>query len=367
MPGLRVAVDVTPLAGVRAGIAQTVEHLLRVLPEVAPEIDVLPFALSRSARKAPEVLPVGTRFLSLPAGIALRLWARVDGPRVDRALADADVVHGTNFVVPPTAKPSTVTVHDTWCLEHPEECDPNLRPFDPALRRAIGRGAWVHVSTRAVEESIRARYAAERIGRVPFAVPPVPAAGALPRGVAAPYVLAISTLDHRKRHVHLVRAFAAVAPSDPDLQLVIAGADGNAADDVRRAVRDLPADVARRVRLVGRVDDATRAALLRTATVLAYPSADEGFGLPVLEAMTVGVPVVATSVGGIPEVSGGAAVLVPVDDDPAALVEALQRVIGDAGLRARLRREGREQAARYTWEAHARGMADLWLRAAEAS
>lgn len=355
----------TPLAGVRAGVAQCVEHLLTALPDVAPEIDVVPYVLSRAARDRVEDLPFNTRFLTVPAGVALRLWTRVDRPRVDGDLDDVDVVHGTNFVVPPTRRPSSVTVHDTYCLLHPDDCDPNVRPFDAVIRRAAARGAWLHVSTRSIEYQVLSRYGAERVARVPFGVPPVGPSGALPPAITGPYILAISTLDQRKRHEHLVRAFRSVAPWDPELQLVIAGADGNAKDDVVKAIKALPPDVERRVVLVGRVDEPTRAALVRKATVLAYPSADEGFGFPVLEAMAVGVPVVASRVGGIPEVAGGAAVLVPVEDDAGSLVDALRRVITDGALRARLRRRGRARAELYTWEAHARGMADLWLRAAE--
>jgi glycosyltransferase involved in cell wall biosynthesis len=366
VPGLRVAVDVTPLAGVRAGVAQCVEHLLQALPGAAPEIEVVPYVLSRSARQHAADLPFNTRFLKVPAGLALRAWSRTDRPRVDGELDDVDVVHGTNFVVPPTKRPSTVTVHDTFCLLHPDQCEPNVRPFDAIVRRSAARGAWLHVSSRSVEHQVLERYGAERVARVPFGIPPLAASGPLPPDVTAPYVLAISTLDNRKRHEHLVRAFRSVAPWDPDLQLVIAGADGNAKDAVVRAIKALPADVERRVVLLGRVDESTRAALIRTATVLAYPSADEGFGFPVLEAMAVGVPVVATRVGGIPEVSGGAAVLVALDEDPGPLVDGLRRVITDPALRARLRRRGRARAEAFTWEAHARGMADLWQRAAEA-
>jgi glycosyltransferase involved in cell wall biosynthesis len=367
--GIRVAVDVTPLVGVRAGVTQCVEHLLAALPDVAPHVEVVPYVLSRRARTHAAELPAGTRYLRCPAGMALRAWSRADWPRADRDLGDVDVVHGTNFVVPPSRRPSTVTVHDTFCLVHPEACDPNVRPFDAVLRRAVRRGVWVHVSTRSIEEQVRARYGTDgvdvdRVVRVPFGVPPIGPAGALPPAITGPYVLAISTMERRKRHAHLVRAFGDVAPSDPELQLVIAGADGNASEEVVRAIDALADDARRRVVLVGRVDESTRAALVRRATVLAYPSEDEGFGFPVLEAMAVGVPVVASRVGGIPEVAGDAAVLVPVSDDVAPLADALRTVITDGALRARLRREGRDRAESFSWGQHAAGMVELWERAA---
>ena len=364
MPGLRVAVDVTPLLGVRTGVKQCVEHLLRALPAVAPDIVVVPYVLSRAARGRADELPFATRFLRLPAGVAIRTWGFVDHPRVDRVLHDVDVVHGTNFVVPPTRRPRTVTVHDAYCLVHPSECDPAVRPFKRAVGHAIARGAWVHVSTRSIGKQIVELYDAPRVARVPFGVPALGEAGRVPRGLIGPYILAISQLDARKRHEHLVRAFRTVASWNPSLQLAIAGPDGNAKDAVERAIKGLPADIARRVFLLGRVDEPTRVALLRNAAVLAYPSADEGFGFPVLEAMSAGVPVVATRVGGLPEVTAGAAVLIPVEDDPGALVEALRRVVTDEDVRTRLVRRGHRRVGELTWDDHARGMAELWRRAA---
>lgn len=364
MPGLRVAVDVTPLLGVRTGVYQCVEHLLAALPDAAPDITVVPYVLSHAARRRAADLPPGTRFFSIPAGVAIPAWAHADWPRVDRVLGDVDVVHGTNFVVPPTRRPSTVTVHDAYCLLHPRRCHPSVRPFARAVKRAVDRGAWLHVSTRAVELDMIDLYAAPRIARVPFGVPDLGPAGSLPDGVRSPYILAINSLDARKRHEHLVRAFRSVAPWHPELQLVIAGADGDAKDAVVRAIKELPTDVARRVVLTGQVSAPTRVALLRSARVLAYPSADEGFGFPVLEAMAAGVPVVASHVGGLPEVTRGAALLVPVEDDPGALVDALRHVVSDESKRAHLRRLGLARVGEFSWTRHAEGMAALWRQAA---
>lgn len=354
----------TPLLGVRSGVFQCVDHLLRALPTAAPDIEVVPYVLSRAARMRADELPPDTRILPVPAGVAIRTWGFIDRPDVAAQFEDVDVVHGTNFVVPPVELPSTVTVHDSYCLQHPGECGPAVRPFARAVRRAVRRGAWLHVSTSAMERDMVEMFHAERIALVPFGVPRLGTEGDLPANVHAPYVLAISTLDNRKRHEHLVRAFRSVAPWDPELSLVIAGADGNAKVAVERAIKALPPDVQARVVLAGRVDEPTRVALIRHATVLAYPSADEGFGFPVLEAMRAGIPVVATRVGGLPEVTGGAALLVPVEDDPGALVDALRRIITDGTLRANLRRRGRSRAEDFSWDAHAKGMAALWREAA---
>lgn len=367
MPGLRVAIDVTPLLGVRTGVFQCVDHLLKALPEAAPDVQVIPYVLSRRAKSRASDLPFGTRFLKVPAGLAIRSWGFTDRPSVDRTLHDADVVHGTNFVVPPTSRPSTVTVHDTFCLVHPGECPPSVRPFDRALRRAVARGAWLHTSTSVLRYQMLSLYGAERVAIVPFGVPPLGPGGPLPEHVHPPYILSINTLEPRKRQEHLVRAFRSVAAWDENLQLVIAGADGAASEAVAKAIKALPPQLEARVLRLGRVDEETRAALIRRASILAYPSADEGFGFPMLEAMAAGVPVVATHAGGVPEIAGSAALLVPVEDDPGALVDALRRVITDGGLRATLRRQGRARAERFSWPEHAAGMAALWRRAAEAA
>ncbi|MDQ3462790.1 MAG: glycosyltransferase, partial [Actinomycetota bacterium] len=129
------------------------------------------------------------------------------------------------------------------------------------------------------------------------------------------------------------------------------------------ALAALPADVAARVVVLGWVDDPVRRSLLARAAVLAFPSRDEGFGFPVLEAMALGTPVVATAVGGVPEVVGDAAVLVPAGDDD-ALARALAEVLDDEAQRVRLVAAGPVRAATFTWERTATGVVDLWRRLA---
>lgn len=316
---MRVAVDVTPLLGRVTGVGQAVQGLLGALPGVAPDVSVVEYELTRRA------LPV-------PPSVLVRLWSRADRPSGERWLPAADVVHGTNFVVPPSGRPSTITVHDCWCQRSPGACTPTIAAATATVHRAVRRGAWVHVSTEWGAAEVREVYGAgERVRVVPFGVPEVAEAG--PPPVDGPYVLALGGGGTRKRTDVLRDAMAAF----PDLQLVVTGEPPT-----------------------GWVEDATRAALLRGATVLAYPSAYEGFGFPVLEAMSVGVPVVASAVGGVPEVAGDAAVLVPPEDVD-ALRAGLQRALDE---RESLVTRGRARAAGFTWERHAEGMAALWREAA---
>jgi glycosyltransferase involved in cell wall biosynthesis len=316
---MRVAVDATPLLGARTGVGRAVEGLLGALPAVAPDVEIAPYELTR-----------GTA--ALPPSVLVRLWRRGDWPGGDRWLPAADVVHGTNFVVPPTRRPATLTVHDCWCARSPGACEPTIAAATATVRRAVARGAWIHVSTEWGAREVRELYGAERVRVVPFGVPDVPAAG--PPTIDGPYVLALGdSADPRKGHDVLRTAMRELS----DLKLVVVGGDRW-------------------------VDETSRAALLRGARVVAYPSRYEGFGFPVLEAMSVGVPVVASAVGGVPEVAGDAALLVP-PDDPGALASALRTAVDDDAERARLIAAGTARAAGFTWEQHARGMVALWQAA----
>ncbi len=360
---MRAALDVTPLLGARTGIGQFVHALLDALERRPDGPELVPYVLSGRARRRRGGLPAGTRVLPMPAAALVRCWARADRPVADRWLGGVDVVHGTNFVVPPMRAGARVTsVQDTWCLREPERCSPAVRLFGPVVRRAVARGAWVHASSAFVAGEVRELLATDRVVVVPYGVPDVgdpadAARVALPAGVRAPYVVALGALDARKNLATLVRAFAAVEASD--VQLVLAGPDGTASAEVDAAIAALPGERRRRVVRVGMVSDAERRALLHGAAVLAYPSLYEGFGFPVLEAMAAGVPVVCTTAGAVPEVAGDAALLVdPHDAD--ALAGALTRALTDGAVRADLTRRGRARAAAFTWEATAEGMLRLW-------
>ena len=370
---MRIAFDATPLREPRTGVPQTVYELLDALPA---DVEVVPYvpsgrALLARARRQPIDLPAGTRLLPVPARVLMRAWARSDWPPADRWLGDADVVHGTNFVVPPMRRrPTTVTVHDCWCARHPQRCLPERAAFTSVVQRAVDRGAWLHVSTQYMAGEVAQLYgAAERVAVVPFGVPAVGVSGdegaaSLPAAVGdRPFVLALGSIDPRKAYDALVRAFALVATggASDDLRLVVAGPDGPGRPALEAALAALPGELRARVVVLGWVDDDVRRALLSRATVLAYPSLYEGFGFPVLEAMAAGVPVVATAAGGVPEVAGDAAELVAVGDDE-ALAGALARVVDDDALRARLVAAGRARAATFTWERTAAGMVALWRR-----
>ncbi len=352
---MRLAVDVTSLLDVHTGVAAVLRHHLDGLGE-RTGAEVVPYAVTwRGRNRYPDVThrPMAAQPLR-------RLWMRFDGPVIERWVGDVDVVWGPNFVVPPTRGAARLaTVHDLTCLRYPELCTPDVLQYPTLLRRAVAGGAHFHVVSRFVGDEVVELLGApaERVHVVPNGVDPAvpgdPARG-LARAGSERYVLAIGTVEPRKDHPSLVRAFAALASSHPDAALVIAGADGWGAAALSAALDEVPAAVAARVRRLGFVSEGERVDLVAGAAVLAYPSVYEGFGLPPLEAMAAGTPVVGTSAGALPEVLGDAADLVPVGDVD-ALAGALGRVLDDDEHRAALVERGRARAARWSWpEAQAR-------------
>ena len=369
-----VAIDVTPLLGARSGIGAAVAEIVTALRALEAGPDLVPYTLSTRARLHRDAVPADTRFVPIPARILLKSWVRADAPRIDRWLRPAQVVHATNYLAPPSRLPTLVSVYDCSFVRYPELCTPEVRAFDPVIRRAVARGATLHTGSEFVAEEIEEIYgrglrAAGRLVVIPLGVPTLGDAAEMPAAVAevlrgAPFIVAIGTLEPRKNFAHLVGAFGALATRHPDLRLVIAGHDGPARPEIEAAVARLAVGVRERVVLAGGVTDAGRRALLENATLLAYPSIYEGFGFPVLEAMTAGIPVVAARAGSIPEVAGDAALLFePTNEE--ALAAEMERVISDATTRTELIARGRDRVHAFSWDHTARALASCYRRIAE--
>jgi glycosyltransferase involved in cell wall biosynthesis len=190
-----------------------------------------------------------------------------------------------------------------------------------------------------------------------------PAAEVLARhGLTKPYVLAVGTLEPRKNLPALIAAFAALPPAVRDAhELVLVGAIGWDTDETLAAV----AQHRSLVRQLGHVPDEDLAALYRGAALFAYPSLYEGFGLPVLEAMAAGAPVLTSNLSSLPEVAGDAALYVD-PRDVGSIAGGLERGLTDRDAAAALAARGRERAAAFSWDRHAREMLDVIERAAAA-
>ncbi len=359
---IRVALDITPLFGPATGIGRVTAALVQRLGS-DPSLAMTGVLISRRARhELSRRLPTGWdhRAMMLPARACHWLWRRGDHPR----LVGYDLVHGINYVVPPAGGGrELVAVHDLTAWRYPQLVDAHSAHNPALLARALARGAHVHTGSRFVADELihDLGIPAERVHTVINGFTPSESgSGEHGRQLAGGrYVVAIGTIEPRKDYVGLVEAMEHVWSRFPDLRLVIVGRPGWGADRFENAVSSCsrPRQVAR----LGYVTDEERADLLAGAEALAYPSVYEGFGLPVLEAMDAGVPVVATATGSIPEVAGAAATLVP-PGDPEALAGALMTMLDDNRLRAKLIEMGRERTTMFSWDGFADDMVALYHR-----
>jgi glycosyltransferase involved in cell wall biosynthesis len=359
-PLLRVALDVTPMLGPPTGVSQTTAGLLRALRN-RHEVDVSGYVLSLRG-VVPRDLLAGTKVVSRrwPAALVHRSWARSDLPRGRWVAGPCDVIHGTNYTTPPAPRGRVVSVQDLTMVTHPEWCTPQVTTMLGALRRAVERGAHVHVTSAASAEEAVAHLGVDtaHLHVIPVALTPVGSGdGERGRALAGAdvYVLAIGTTEPRKG---LTALPAALSRLDGAVRLVVAGPVGPAEEELAAAVA--AAGIGDRYRRLGVVDEQARVDLLHGAAVLAYPSLEEGFGLPPLEALSIGCPVVASHVGALPELVGDHVELIPPGDDT-ALGEALQAAIEH---RATVPAELVDRLAAMTWERAADQMIDVYRLAA---
>ena len=372
---MRVALDATPLLGHPTGVGAFCQGALAALAQ-RPGVDVRAYAVSWRRRRLMEPkLPdgVAARQRPMPARPLHALWTRGDFPPLEWFIGANDVVHGTNFLVPPTGQAAAVvSVHDLTPLHHPELCNAATLAYPGLIRRALDRGAWVHTDSAFVAREVVEAFDADpsRVRVVNPGIPDLPAVSDaaaaavlrqfLPPGVER-YCRAIGTAEPRKDLPGLVRAFGAVAEGQPDVALVLAGPPGWGEEALDSAIA--ASGVRERIVRTGWVEEPDLAALLSRASLLAFPSLYEGFGFPPLQAMRAGVPVVATRAGSLPEVLGDGALLVDVGDHD-GLVEALASCLGDEVERRRLVAAGAAWSARYSWERCGDGLEALYRDAA---
>jgi glycosyltransferase involved in cell wall biosynthesis len=310
-------------------------------------------ALHRDARGAAVPGVRGPRRLPLPRRALVAAWERGTGPapRGDVVLAPTPLWPGASRGRPPCV----VVVHDAVPWTHPETLTPRgVAWHRRAVLSAARSAALLVVPTQAVADEL-ARHVPLRevlvVGEgvsADLTVGPDAAVRAERLALPARYLLTVATLEPRKGLDVLLEALA--RPEAPDVPLLCAGQPGWGGQDLA-ALATAAGLAPDRVRLLGRVSDADLAVLLARATAVVVPSRSEGFGLPLLEAMAAGTPVVTSDAPALVEVGAGAARVTPLE--PAALATSLAAVADDAGLRARMARAGRERAGDFTWDAAA--------------
>ena len=380
-----IGIDYTAAARQHAGIGRYARELIRALVALESDHEYVIFAAAggldgdrwkreseklRSVRNRERPSDIRFRTLPLSDDWMARLWHRLRLPvPVETFTGPLDVFYSPDFVLPPTRRSTRtlLTVHDLSYLHYPEHFVPKLvRYLEQSVSRSVIRADWVLADSEATRRDLIAHLGTPS-GKVKVLYSGVdphfneerePGEGDLLRaryGLAAgSYVLSVGTIQPRKNYVRLIQAFAQLqAPDFVNKQLVVAGGRGWLYEDIF-AEAESHGD---RVRILGFVDETDLPALYRNAALFAFPSLYEGFGLPVLEAMACGTPVVCSNVSSLPEVAGDAALLVdPLDTG--GIAEAMARVLQDVGLQQDMIARGRSQAARFTWEKAARQLLD---------
>jgi glycosyltransferase involved in cell wall biosynthesis len=253
------------------------------------------------------------------------------------------------------APPAAIFVHDLAFRIRPQEVPWQQRAYmRVVLGRALRQAAAVLVPSESTRRDLLDLYKIpgleSRVDVIAEGLPPAVPAGPLPEGLEPGFILAVGTVEPRKNYPRLLSAFRQLRarhgingrPGIPEL--VIAGRPGWAYGDTLQRIAAEPG-----VRYLGHVDEATLTALYESASVLAFPSLYEGFGLPLLEAMSHGVPAVVGAAGALPELALGAAIAVKPDDVD-AIAGALERLLSDENLRAKLGEEGKLRAANFSWD-----------------
>lgn len=355
---MRIAVDVGALSGPADGIGRYLRSLLPRCMRLAGD-DAHWTLLGRADHPPAAGWPERTLWRGdrLPAGIGRPLSLLSSQPWWLRSL-QPDLLFGPAHRLPlaiPAGTARVLTVHDLCWVDDPGSMRAITRRLDAwFMPRAIAAADRIIAVSEFTANRIRDCFpqAAPRVVTIPEAAETLPApaaASALERwNVRAPYALFVGTLQPRKNLDRLLQAFAALPGELREAtQLVVIGAPGWGGVNLDERTREL--GIATRVVHLPAVDDAALSTLLAHARLLALPSLYEGFGLPLLEAMSQGTPVLASSTSAMPEVAGAAGLLV----DPLqvnAISGALQRLLLDDALHARLAAAARPQAALFSWE-----------------
>jgi glycosyltransferase involved in cell wall biosynthesis len=372
---MRIGIDIRALGERRTGIGRYIVRLLDSLSEIDNVNEYILFYNALKGKppnlelKAENFRTVRTR---IPNRFLHGAWSNGSFPAIELLTGRLDIFHGPNFQMPPTRNAGSVlTIHDLVFLIYPEMASPeSVRDFGPKIRYYAERADIVVADSKATARDIGEylKIAESKIVTIYPGTTMLVKAGendirAARRkyNIGDAYILFVGTIEPRKNIARLLAAFDESGLAE-DYELVIAGPIGWRTGSIFSGLESLKCK--RRVKWLKYVEDSDLSALYAGAAFLAYPSLLEGFGLPILEAMSAGCPVLTSNLSSMPEIGGEAALYVdPLDIESIAC--GMKRLAGDVVLRADLARRGYNKTKEFTWQKTARGMLEIYGRAHE--
>lgn len=369
-----IGIDYTPAYEQGGGVGRYVRELVAALARRDMETPYRLFVAGASLQVLDS--PPGQNFVWKPTLVnarwLARVWhrARLSIP-VEWFTGAVNLYHATDFVLPPTGSQTRtlLTVHDLSFVRVSGAANSRLKEYlDRVVPRSVLRASHVLADSEATKEDLVGLYgtAPEKITVLLSGVGSqfrrVGDGGLLTirkrYGIGSvPFVFSVGTVQPRKNYGRLIQAVAQLRGKGNDIDLVIAGGRGWLEDPIYQTVQDTRME--EHVHFIGFADEADLPALYSAADCMAFPSLYEGFGLPILEAMACGTPVVTSNVSSLPEVAGDAALVVDPNDTD-AIAHAIQRTLDDSALRTDLIEKGFARVGRFSWDESARKLRQIY-------
>jgi glycosyltransferase involved in cell wall biosynthesis len=369
-----VGIDYTPAYEQGGGIGRYVRELVTALSKL--DLDTS-YRLFVSGYTDSDLLLFPSNFSYKPTQLTpkwlARIWHRANIPLpVEVFVGSVNLFHATDFVLPPTllGVKTLLTVHDLSFVRVPDSASPTLKTYlDYVVPRSISRSMHVVADSQATKDDIVDLYGVDPnkvtvllsgvdsrfFNRIdsPFLM----TTRSKYNLGSVPYIFSVGTVQPRKNYERLIRSLAKLRQSNIDMHLVIAGGKGWLDSPIYQTITETRMD--KYVHFIGFADDADLPALYQNATCVAFPSLYEGFGLPILEAMASGIPVLTSNISSLPEVAGDAAIMVdPYNLDE--ITDGLLRLITDTNLRNELTQKGLLRAKQFTWEKSATQLLSIY-------
>lgn len=371
----RIGIDYTPAYEQGGGIGRYVRELTSALAQIDTANQYQLFVSGAKLQDLPPTL--SQNFTWKPSPITpkwfARIWHRAHIPLpVEVFIGDVDLYHATDFVLPPThSKTKTLlTVHDLSFVRVPDTATPSLRAYlNAVVPQSVKRADHILADSQATKDDLIDLY------QTPSEKITVLLSGVDERFKEIQdhhirtsirqkykladhkYILSVGTVQPRKNYSRIIRVLADLHEQGHDIHYAIAGGKGWLEDEMYQAINET--GLSDYVHLLGFVDDEDLPALYSSAECLVITSLYEGFGLPILEAMACGTPVVTSTLSSLPEVAGNAGILVdPLDTD--AIREAIRTILTDRSEQKRLREAGFEQVKNFTWHNSAQHLKSIY-------